>query len=108
MLSVTREVCESELCLLQRQAERVLQLARRLTNELPPEPAGRELPLLLRSGAAACLATLQPLAAPAGSGGGLLPELTPAADTNPAVVQMMQQYSDALLTMMQQRMQPPG
>ena len=104
---MTRELCESEVYRLQRQADRVLQLARRLSEEPPQEPAGRELPLLLRSGAAACLAALQPLAAPAGKAG-LMPELPPAAAADPAVVHMVQQYSDALLTMMQQRMQPPG
>ncbi|XP_043190518.1 mitogen-activated protein kinase-binding protein 1-like isoform X2 [Amphibalanus amphitrite] len=104
---LTRELCELELFRLQRQAERVLQLAHRLSDEPPSEPAGTELPLLLRSGAAACLAALQPVAAPAGKAGPL-PDLPPAAAANPAMVQMMQQYSDALLTMMHQRMQPPG
>ena len=95
--AVTRELCEAELLRLQRQAERVLQLAGRLAAEPPAGPSAAELPLLLQSGAAACLATLQPLAGPPGK-----------AAASPAVVQMMQQYSDALLTMMQQRMQPPG
>ena len=110
--TVTRELCESELYQLHRQAERVLQLAHRLSAEQPSDPAAAaELPLLLRHGAASCLAALQPLAGPPGKTGPAgLPELPPAAAGahNPAMVQMMQQYSDALLTMMQQRMQPPG
>lgn len=97
---------------LQRSADQVLQLAQRLAEERPP--GATELPHLLRQGASQSLATLRPLAA-AGAAppltksatGGSLPELMAGQPTNPVMVQMMQQYSDALMTMMQQRMQPP-
>ncbi|XP_037079636.1 mitogen-activated protein kinase-binding protein 1-like [Pollicipes pollicipes] len=89
-LPLTREVCEAALSSLQRSADHVLQLARRLTDERPESAA--DLPRLLRSGAA---------------GGGSLPELMGGQATNPVMAQMMQQCSD-LLNMMQQRMQPPG